>query len=322
MLIYYQIKEPSLNLNLLKFHTSKFRFLFYTFTLLVSCLFSILCRQTNIVWIGLMAFENLYNSSNKFRDLVHFKIFNQNVRERSHSGQNILRSPESKKGGSDTYHNWFATYFYALIEQILTSSLPFILCLLSFIAIFIYNDFNIVVGDKSAHQPTIHLAQIFYCFLFILLWNLPTLVLDLNFLFRQIKTFSDRKLEIFAVAIFLFFCQDQSKHLVHPYLLADNRHIIFYLWKNFLKYEKLRILLIPVVGYVMLASKSKLLFKMKLYPMYLMFILMVSVSVVPQLLLELRYFMVPNLFFQLYSHIRPRSTVFWNLFLRIAAKTG
>ena len=99
----------------------------------------------------------------------------------------------------------------------------------------------------------------------------------------------------------------------HPYLLADNRHITFYLWKDLLRHKSVQFLLIP--AYIFSFLGCKFLFRMKLYPMYLVFMAVVFVHCVPQKLLEVRYFILPNLFFQLYGNIRLRSTVFYNIFV-------
>ena len=141
MLVYVQTKHPS-NVLAYKFY------ILSTLKLFLLCAFSVFCRQTNILWLALIAFENLYNSCHKVRDLVHnkFQFELQNVK--------------------------------TLVVQVLRSSTAFILTAVGFVAFVILNDFNIVVGDKSAHQPAFHAVQICYCFLFILVWNLPTLVLD------------------------------------------------------------------------------------------------------------------------------------------------
>ena len=95
--------------------------------------------------------------------------------------------------------------------------------------------------------------------------------------------------------------------LVHPYLLADNRHYTFYIWKRVFEYQSWgRYVIIPLYLFgafatyrTMSASKS--------FIFALAFITCCFVALVPQRLLEIRYFFIPFLFVRL--HIPPRSWV-------------
>jgi len=294
MLVYYLTKEYTyFSVNFLaKTHSKR-----HTFLLLFFCIFSVFCRQTNIVWLGFIAFENLYNSSNqqqvKFRDLVHGKF------------------------APFTFEN-----FKELFQQIISISSAFILTLIGFLVFVIfYNDFSLVVGDKSAHQPCFHGVQFLYCFLFIMIWNLPSFILD--FLYSQVfLTDSNERFKSVKAnfnKIFMLGCiLPVFVHLtttVHPYLLADNRHVTFYLWKNFLKHKSIQFCLIPI--YIFALCQTKRLFRIPYYyPTFLIFLITIFISTVPQKLLEIRYFIVPNLFFQIYSkNLRIRLGLIYNFII-------
>jgi len=257
-----------------------------------ACIFSILLRQTNIIWLGLIAFERIYNYSNKLRDLIHgkykFKYFFRNL---------IL-----------------------LVKQIIKAGYIFLLTLMLFVIFLVYNDFSIVVGDKSAHKPDLHFVQILYYFLFVLIFNLPTfiehtlnLIKRTQFQLNYYTIFDLLKLKklfiLYAILppVIYFFTR------VHPYLLADNRHVVFYLWKHFLQYRIVQFGLIPVYIYIILTSFN--LFRTKTWPIFYFYIFFTILSTCFQLLLEFRYFIIPNVFFQLYSNINTRYTIIWNFII-------
>ena len=79
----------------------------------------------------------------------------------------------------------------------------------------------------------------------------------------------------------------------HPYLLADNRHYTFYIWKRILGRDGsvLPYAVIPV--YVYTAVTMYHLLHRKDTHFKLLLILCTLISIVPQRLLELRYFIVP-----------------------------
>ena len=89
-----------------------------------------------------------------------------------------------------------------------------------------------------------------------------------------------------------------SNTLVHPYVLADNRHYVFYFWNRFMgRYEFFKYLLIPVYSftlYTMLCGIKHLRFTTQIN-----YFLMVSVVLIPQLLIEPRYFIIPYILYRL-----------------------
>ena len=90
--------------------------------------------------------------------------------------------------------------------------------------------------------------------------------------------------------------------IAHPFLLSDNRHITFYIWKNILSTESTRYMLIP--GYILsilivigrLSSSQSALW-------IVAFVTCVCLALVPSPLIELRYFIVPYMFVRL--HVPP-----------------
>merc|ERR1712059_80577 len=96
----------------------------------------------------------------------------------------------------------------------------------------------------------------------------------------------------------------QYNTLAHPYLLADNRHYTFYLWRKvFMRHWSIKFFLIPgyLLGFYHISrclTKSDLILKLCL-PLCLV------LSLVPQLLLEFRYFIIPFLLVR--AQVKPSS---------------
>ena len=178
--------------------------------------------------------------------------------------------------------------------------LPYILVAILFIS-FVYWNKGLVVGDRQAHQATVHIPQLFYFF------ALTTGFASFH-LTHFLKPFIAgclRKwwLSVAAVVTITFIVHFNT--IVHPYLLADNRHYTFYVWKRIFEQRPFgRYVLFPLymfgayVVYWILQKKQSFLFVAAFFTCSLL-------SLVPQRLLEIRYFFIPFLFTRL--HISPQS---------------
>lgn len=83
--------------------------------------------------------------------------------------------------------------------------------------------------------------------------------------------------------------------IVHPYNLADNRHLVFYAWKLMYKF---RLALVPVYSISIFLVWETL---PKSFFFQLTFWLCSFIVLVPQKLFEFRYFMVPFLIYDIFS---------------------
>lgn len=91
--------------------------------------------------------------------------------------------------------------------------------------------------------------------------------------------------------------------VAHPYLLADNRHYTFYLWKDLLgPYPALRLALAPAYGAAAHEVSARLTRKGGTL-LAAGFLVCAAAALLPAGLLELRYFTVPALLFA--AHVRP-----------------
>lgn len=108
-------------------------------------------------------------------------------------------------------------------------------------------------------------------------------------------------ISIFLIGVFILIAKWNT--LVHPYLLSDNRHYIFYIWNRLYgRYDWFKYIITPVyaIGIVLIhlgLSHTRDSFK-------IMFWTAVFITLCFQRLLELRYFIIPFVFFRL--NTRPR----------------
>jgi len=129
----------------------------------------------------------------------------------------------------------------------------FIVVMVGFIAFVIWNG-GIVLGDKTAHVATLHLPQLFYFSLFTIFtsWplvitpNLPFYFLHENFpiIFTTPKGYTQQmgvrcsagqRLVRSFLTLVILAVMGLTVHYntyLHPYLLADNRHYPFYLFRR------------------------------------------------------------------------------------------
>ena len=243
-------------------------FLYYTDTIsLIACLlslysrkynrglalmvsfFAILCRQTNVVWIGYFAGLEV------FKD---FKV------------EGIKDLARVVKG----YRRVFEKFYCDLIVA------------LGFL-VFLFRNNGIAVGDRESHKPVPHFAQICYLFLIGLLY--------IPFKNLNIKQFIISPEFILSIPIFAFFINNFS--FAHPYLLSDNTHYTFYIWKNIINPFGRLLLPYYALGFSMMNHGKSIEFYW--------WLLCSSMVLVPAHLLEPRYFITPLAFYLIQHDTQP-----------------
>ncbi|XP_074125569.1 dol-P-Glc:Glc(2)Man(9)GlcNAc(2)-PP-Dol alpha-1,2-glucosyltransferase isoform X1 [Sminthopsis crassicaudata] len=242
-------------------------------------------RQTNIVWTVFCAGNII---SQKLMEA--WKIELQKKEEKLPSNQGLLS--ECKK-------MLFFLFNYAMnfrnLSVLIGLTWPYILLIIVFIVFVILNG-GIVVGDRSNHEVCMNFPQLFYFFSFTLFFSFPHLLS-----LAKIKTFLQlvwkhwgKFVVLTAISLFLVW----KFTYVHKYLLADNRHYTFYVWKRiYQRHECVKYLLVPCylfAGWTIAESlKSKSIFwKMA-------FFICIFVVTVSQKLLEFRYFILPYIIYRL-----------------------
>ncbi|KAL5293483.1 ALG10 family protein [Megaselia abdita] len=254
---------------------------------------SILMRQTNVVWVimvmGITALEELCrnystvkkvtpNSVDVLNPRTVYDIIINNPLVVMESVCNILRQ----------YHIYISV-------------------IASFLVFVVFNG-SIVVGDKTAHQAVIHLPQMLYFSLFVLIFGGPAFK---DFLRPTLKTLAAHwKLALRFTALVSIAVAYNT--MVHPYLLADNRHYTFYFWNRFYgKYSWFKFAIVPLYVFALFLCGTVLNHKSKNFK--IMFWLCSFVVLVPQKLLEIRYFLIPFILLRLNCSRLSRSSLLLEL---------
>ncbi|RIB21128.1 Glycosyltransferase Family 59 protein [Gigaspora rosea] len=178
---------------------------------------------------------------------------------------------------------------------------PYILVILSFIYFLIWNG-GVVLGDKANHIAVLHFPQIFYFISFVFFFAI-TVVLKFKHIKRITYSIMSRQItttimSLLPLMILMAFLIHNYTH-EHPFLLSDNRHYTFYIWKNiYRRHYTIKYILIPcyiVAGWILwhpLASKQSFIWIM-------VYITATCITLVPSPLLEFRYFIIPYYIYRL-----------------------
>ncbi|XP_060926636.1 dol-P-Glc:Glc(2)Man(9)GlcNAc(2)-PP-Dol alpha-1,2-glucosyltransferase [Limanda limanda] len=273
---------------------------------------SVLFRQTNIIWVAFCAGTLVAAKMDEAWRVEHSKKRD----EKSPPSQVPLSFSGAKK------IVLFALEFLTSpshLKSVLLVAWPYAVVGVGFVVFGVLND-GIVVGDRTSHEACLNFPQLFYFLSFTLFFSLPVTLCHhrvLRFL-QSLKKQPLLFLFITGVSLFLVW----KFTFVHKYLLADNRHFPFYVWRKlYQSHELVRFLLVPVyvfAGWNFLDSfRSRSLF------WSLAFLACLLAATVPQKLLEFRYFIVPYLMYRLHMPLPslPRLGVEFALYTVVNAAT-
>ncbi|KAL3289747.1 hypothetical protein HHI36_023144 [Cryptolaemus montrouzieri] len=174
---------------------------------------AIAMRQTNVIWIGMLFGDHL------LKELVLL------------ISKNSSSSKVAKISWEDVQHTIKTTLIQptAVLKRmhlkLIFNCSAYMSVICSFL-IFVYLNGSIVVGDKTAHKATIHIPQIFYFATFTLVFGWVHFISFVVPFFKYFSTFVF--VSIVSCLLIIYW-----NTLVHPYMLADNRHYIFYVWNRF-----------------------------------------------------------------------------------------
>ncbi|XP_063304135.1 dol-P-Glc:Glc(2)Man(9)GlcNAc(2)-PP-Dol alpha-1,2-glucosyltransferase [Pelobates fuscus] len=241
-------------------------------------------RQTNIIWIIFCAGNVIADELTKARN-IHMKKKDEKPVEKGTIFEFadiiifILRYMLSFKN----------------VLTLLVLTWPYVILVIAFLGFLVVNG-GIVVGDKSNHEVCFHFPQLFYFFAFTLVFSFPHLISlqkKKDFI-KALKRHCCLYIAIACISLFLIW----KFTYVHQYLIADNRHYTFYIWKKiFQRHELVKYILVP--GYIYAAWSFADALKSKSILWLLMFFTCILGATVPQKLMEFRYFILPYLIFRL-----------------------
>ncbi|KAM7468084.1 hypothetical protein LguiB_015646 [Lonicera macranthoides] len=303
----------------------------YLFSALLGAL-AVLLRQTNIIWMLFVACSGVidYTTAHQ-KDKIQLTYTNEadkkdgklasnkgvkvgsNLRKRSvgnladavdHSitGTHSVSVPHSPGLFNEIQDILFTSWH--LKWQLLISFSPFFLVLVSFVAFVFWNG-SIVLGAKESHAVSPHFAQIMYFSLVSSLFMAPV-----HFSLSQVGVLAcsfwkNRPLSFFQwfMALIAGFLSVHFFSVAHPYLLADNRHYPFYLWRRIIKVHwSMKYLLVPLYVYSWF-SISNILAKVRKKIWVLAYFLACAAVLAPAPLIEFRYYTIPFFFLILHSPV-------------------
>ncbi|VDD74407.1 unnamed protein product [Mesocestoides corti] len=238
--------------------------------------FACFVRQTNIIWLGFMigerAVSRLAPTEAGRRDPLAWCCY-------------LLRHPR--------------LLFNALFRAAFCDAPHYTaLCFMFVTFVVLFNDGDIVLGDRSAHRPVLHIPQLFYFFVFCAL-STPC-----SFL-RYLSTLRiPQRLPTLCIHLILLLIALAVRYFTfeHSYLLADNRHYTFYMWSRlFRRYHSFRYLVVPF--YLLTGSYVCWGFgvrrRLDEFLITLGFLICASAALVPAELIEPRYFVTPYVVWRL-----------------------
>ncbi len=100
--------------------------------------------------------------------------------------------------------------------------------------VFLVRNGGVTVGDKEAHQPVRHAAQLVYFVLYCLAWLWPVVFWAAPAARSAGARAPGVAVSALLLASGLAAAAVRTAPPPHPYLLADNRHYTFYVWRRLL----------------------------------------------------------------------------------------
>ncbi|KAB2013652.1 hypothetical protein ES319_D09G170000v1 [Gossypium barbadense] len=293
---------------------------------------AVVIRQTNIIWMLFVACSGVIDitmahqkdsvevddskASNKGTNLsalntsvnVSSNLKRRKSRGNSKANQHIFY-PSNASSASPTLgllHEIQAIVLssWRIKWELLVSFSPFFFVLLAFVAFLLWNG-SVVLGAKEAHAVSPHFAQIMYFSIVSTLFAAP-LHFTIGHALDLFQSFWKNRLLGFLLLFLASIASLLSVHffsIAHPYLLADNRHYTFYLWRKIIIFHWLmKYLLVPFYVYSWF-SIFRLLGKTRMRIWTLVYFFATSAVLIPAPLIEFRYYTIPFYFFILHTSI-------------------
>jgi len=248
---------------------------------IISCTF----RQTNIIWL-LYAYASSQLTYLRFRRAPPGGSKPATLHDPPALAAGLLDLVRSVRSAP------------TILPDILPAFVPYALTLGLFGGFVGWNG-GIVLGDKSNHAPSLHPPQLYYFIAFATIMGWPALVSG-NGGWKvlandvQDRIFGNRRRMVAHIAVSVSMGLSIKLFTIHhPFLLSDNRHYTFYVWRRiFLLHPVVPYLFIP--GYIVCAwtwflrvGREQTLLQTLLLPLSTLPVLL------PTPLLEPRYFLIP-----------------------------
>ncbi|KAG9097495.1 glucosyltransferase [Ceratobasidium sp. UAMH 11750] len=257
----------------------------------ISCTF----RQTNIVWVAYAAVFSI------LQDMRRKRARSKALKDQS--GRPLLYDPMALDASLSDVPTILTSGIQTL-PTIIGTAWPYAVPVIGFASFVFWNE-GIVLGDKSNHVPVFHVPQIYYFTASASLFGLPVLASTEGGVVRLTRDVLWRMFGgkwrslITAVLIGLIMISVHLFTIHHPFLLSDNRHYTFYVWRRiYLAHWVVPYLLSPLYlacawAWFLRVGRYQTLLQTLLLPVCML------PTLLPTPLLEPRYFLVPYLLLRL-----------------------
>lgn len=297
---------------------------------------AIFIRQTNVVWMLFVACSGVLDFTLDSPRQKQKQKVDQDSHHQSKDGKEATlrsslrkRKPDSSldrfdraKSISSTEDTSGLVYdvcavistSWSMKWKLLVTFSPFIVVVLAFGVFIIWNG-GIVLGAKEDHVVSPHFAQIMYFSLVSALFSAPLhfSIAQLRNLLQALSRNRPLSLVLTFVALLAGLASVHFFSLAHPYLLADNRHYPFYLWRKIINAHWLmKYMLVPVYVYSWFSILT-LLAKARRKIWVFVYFLATCAVLVPTPLIEFRYYTIPFYIFMLHSSVRNSGCATWLL---------
>ncbi|QRV91531.1 alpha-1,2-glucosyltransferase [Ceratobasidium sp. AG-Ba] len=241
----------------------------------------------------------------------------------NHPGRPLLYDPMALDASLSDIPTILSSGLYAL-PSMMAIAWPYVMPIIGF-ASFVFWNGGIVLGDKSNHVPALHVPQIYYFTAFASCFGLPVLASTEGGVARLAgdvlwRMFGGKWYPVFylgkfngtnghltlirrsLITVTLIGFIMLSVHLFtihHPFLLSDNRHYTFYVWRRvYLAHWLMPYILSPFYlafawAWFLRVGRYQTLLQTLLLPVCML------PTLLPTPLLEPRYFLVPYLLLRL-----------------------
>ncbi|PIA17127.1 hypothetical protein COEREDRAFT_41657 [Coemansia reversa NRRL 1564] len=237
-------------------------------------------RQTNVVWVGLVGFS------------AGISWF-QNHR-------NIIRPKDSLSKSLLNINSWAIQQIGKCEDrEILKVLIPYGIVIGVF-GVFLISNGGIVLGDKAHHQAGMHVPQLFYFYAYMAAMTAPVILPLIISRFWQCGKLKPSNLVLGGLLAVVMTISVSSFTMEHPFLLSDNRHYTFYLWKDiFQRHWSIRYLAVPI--YLISVCAVQHVIRPRVSALWQLALALCTAAVlIPSPLLEFRYFTVPYFFTRLH----------------------
>lgn len=204
---------------------------------------------------------------------------------------------------------------FVLFKSVILLVLPhFIVCLSFVVFVVLFNSGRITLGHQEHHAISRHYAQLIYLFAFLLGSSGINLFLprsgaaNMSNTTHGPSTYLPTRLPnqslivcFLLLTIFCIFCMSKG-FIVHPFILSDNRHFVFYIYRRFLSRVSVRLILLPLCVSLGLSIALQNVTNLCVPQMldFLIYLFCCVLTLVPTPLIEPRYFHIPTVLYILH----------------------